>query len=49
MPQQAYSTIDGSVPSRRKALAVAGAGVLLLVVGLSFNLPDALRGGQVHK
>ena len=44
MPQQAYSTIDGSVPSRRKALAVAGAGVLLLVVGLSFNLPDALRG-----
>jgi hypothetical protein len=30
--QQAYSTIDGSTPSRRKALlAITGAGALMLV------------------
>ena len=44
--QQAYATIDGSVPSRRRKalLAVTGAGSLLLVAALAFNVPDALRG-----
>jgi hypothetical protein len=44
--QQAYSTIDGSTPSRRRKalLAITGAGALMLVAALAFNVPDALRG-----
>jgi hypothetical protein len=44
--QQAYSTIDGSTPSRRRKalLAITGAGALMLVAALAFNLPDTLRG-----
>ena len=44
--QQAYSSIDGSTPSRRRKvlLAITGAGALMLVAALAFNLPDTLRG-----
>ena len=44
--QQAYSTIDGSTPSRRRKalLAITGAGALMLVAALAFNLPNTLRG-----
>ena len=44
--QQAYATIDGSTPSRRRKalLAITGAGALMLVAALAFNVPDALRG-----
>ena len=40
--QQAYSTIDGSTPSRRRKalLAITGAGALMLVAALAFNVPD---------
>jgi hypothetical protein len=44
--QQAYSSIDGSTPSRRRKalLAITGAGALMLVAALAFNLPNTLRG-----
>ena len=44
--QQAYSMIDGSTPSRRRKalLAITGAGALMLVAALAFNLPNTLRG-----
>ena len=42
--QQAYSTIDGSTPSRRRKalLAVTGAGALMLVAASAMNQKSAL-------